>query len=609
MDKSRIAFFLAVIAVAAIGYNLTICPTVEFIDSGELALVCKNLGIAHPTGYPLYSILGRLATIFLWGELVQKVNILSLIFTALASGFLFLLISDTISTGNKNRTWSLLISSSVSVFTSFTPLWWAQGTTNEVYSLNLLLMALSIWCLTRYLNERDNQIRWLILSAYALGLSLANHLSAVFLIPGYLYLIMANLKRIRTKNLITIFAFFIFSLTLYLLLPVRAQFKPFLNWGGVADPYFLFKHISGWQYRIWMFSDPDFGFSLLIGKIAYTGRLILAQFGWLGSCLALAGLIMTIFRNRRLSIFALLIIVFNFIYASGYQIIDIESYYLPMILILSIFVASALYHLSIAVLKAYSASRPIRYVLGLVILAFPLSNFIDSFFESDRSRKTFARQGVYDIVDYMEPGGLAIIENWDFYSPWLYFHFEGDLQSDRVLLDKELMRRSWYIDFIRRMHPEIYKRSEKEFTDFLRLVEPFERGLPFDPAEIDRAYYGMLFAIVEHEATTSPIYTNIVSDRKFISVLPLVPDGILFRVHRSDQFLDRPRFNFEKSYWGNRFVFREPRIGQLLQFYKKAFSARERYCLHHGKIEEAEYYRNLAGDATSIISELMDRES
>ena len=46
--------------------------------------------------------------------------------------------------------------------------------------------------------------------------------------------------------------------------------------------------------------------------------------------------------------------------------------------------------------------------------------------------------------------------------------------------------------------------------ELLRRVEPFERGLPFDPEMIDEAYYRMLFAIVEHEAAVGPIYTNVV---------------------------------------------------------------------------------------------------
>jgi hypothetical protein len=39
-------------------YVRTLAPTVTFIDSGELAAVASTLGVAHPTGYPLFTLLG-----------------------------------------------------------------------------------------------------------------------------------------------------------------------------------------------------------------------------------------------------------------------------------------------------------------------------------------------------------------------------------------------------------------------------------------------------------------------------------------------------------------------------------------------------------------------
>src|SRR3990172_1726033 len=44
--------------VAAV-YATTLNPAVSFIDSGELAAAATTLGIAHPTGYPLFTLLGR----------------------------------------------------------------------------------------------------------------------------------------------------------------------------------------------------------------------------------------------------------------------------------------------------------------------------------------------------------------------------------------------------------------------------------------------------------------------------------------------------------------------------------------------------------------------
>ena len=44
--------------IAFVFYLFTIAPSVIQIDTGELAAVQCTLGIAHPTGYPLFTIMG-----------------------------------------------------------------------------------------------------------------------------------------------------------------------------------------------------------------------------------------------------------------------------------------------------------------------------------------------------------------------------------------------------------------------------------------------------------------------------------------------------------------------------------------------------------------------
>ena len=45
-------------------YLRTAAPHVTFIDSGELAAVASSLGVAHPTGYPLFTLIGLLVLQF-----------------------------------------------------------------------------------------------------------------------------------------------------------------------------------------------------------------------------------------------------------------------------------------------------------------------------------------------------------------------------------------------------------------------------------------------------------------------------------------------------------------------------------------------------------------
>ncbi|MBU1262241.1 DUF2723 domain-containing protein, partial [bacterium] len=50
---------LVVLFVSFGVYLHTLTPTVGFHDSGELITVAYTLGIAHPPGYPLYTLFGK----------------------------------------------------------------------------------------------------------------------------------------------------------------------------------------------------------------------------------------------------------------------------------------------------------------------------------------------------------------------------------------------------------------------------------------------------------------------------------------------------------------------------------------------------------------------
>jgi len=77
-----------VFLVALVPYWLTLSPTISWlnggIDSGELVTAMLVLGIPHPTGYPLYMLLGKLFTFLPFGEPAWRVDLMSACFAALA---------------------------------------------------------------------------------------------------------------------------------------------------------------------------------------------------------------------------------------------------------------------------------------------------------------------------------------------------------------------------------------------------------------------------------------------------------------------------------------------------------------------------------------------
>ena len=586
-----IGFFLTLIISGAL-YAVTMCRSVEFIDSGELALACKYLGIAHPTGYPLYTLIGRIFAMIPISDLIIRLNFLSLLFTCAASGFLYLILHESAISNRVDAFEGLISSISCSLTVSFGSVWWAQATTNEVYALNLLLITISLWGLFRYMLNELKQLRFLLLSAYTMGLALTNHLSAIYLLPGYLFIIIYLLykKTIGYKTVFLSAGLILFAGTIYLIMPIRASFRPFLNWGGITDWMSFWAHVTAWQYRLWMFSEVE----KMPQKLMEAFALFRGQFNYAAIILIIVGIYRGVKNQKVITSFLVFVIAFNLVYALNYQIVDIDAYYLPLYISTAIFMSIGLIY-AISNIKSKIKSRGLRMLLILILCAFfSLFNLMANFRKSDKSHKYYAVQAATDIVRSMESGGMAILENWDFYSPWLYLRFEEGFAKETVLLDKELMRRSWYMDFIKRNHPEIYERSEESIEKFLKEVRPFEENRQFNPEIIDKAYYGMFRAIIINESKYRAVYTNVLSDQKFAVLQELTPDGILYRFHDPRQYLQRPEFVFDEKGWSSSDVFRDFRVKSVLSYYRRAFSAREQYCRYFGKVSEMEYYKRLA---------------
>jgi len=82
-SNARNKFFLPIcLFVGSFGlYLKTLCPSVYGGDTGEILSAIANLGIAHPTGFPLYMLMGKLFSLIIpFGDTAYRVNILSALF-------------------------------------------------------------------------------------------------------------------------------------------------------------------------------------------------------------------------------------------------------------------------------------------------------------------------------------------------------------------------------------------------------------------------------------------------------------------------------------------------------------------------------------------------
>ena len=86
MYRYRALLFLLFLAL----YVRTAAPSVLSGDSAQFQIAAPLLGVPHPTTYPLYVLLGKLATlVILFGDLAWRVTLVSSVCAALAVGLFF----------------------------------------------------------------------------------------------------------------------------------------------------------------------------------------------------------------------------------------------------------------------------------------------------------------------------------------------------------------------------------------------------------------------------------------------------------------------------------------------------------------------------------------
>lgn len=163
-------------------YAATAPRTVALEDDGIFILATLDAGVAHPPGYPLFVLLGRLLSYLPLGSPAFRLHLVSGLFGALACAMLYL-IGRRISV----PAWAAAIAA---LGWGLSEHFWSQAIITEVYTLNSLLCLAVFYCLLCAQNNGAPRIVPLRWAALCFGLGLANHWPLIVLAgPAFLILL------------------------------------------------------------------------------------------------------------------------------------------------------------------------------------------------------------------------------------------------------------------------------------------------------------------------------------------------------------------------------------------------------------------------------------
>ena len=359
------------------------------------------LGIPSYTGYPTYVMLAHLFTYLPFGDPAYRVNLASAVLGALAVTVLYTLCRRLGAERLASAVGTLAFGLSVT--------FWSQAVIAEVYTLHVLLMALFLLVLLVWRGRRSD--RYLLLAAFLGGLTMTNHLTSLFLLPsGLLFVTMVDSSWLFKPGLLLKSAgLFFVGLLPYLYLPLRASMNPpLVNAGPAGNPATFAGFvdlISGGEHkaRILVFGPAE-----LPGRFEVYADHLVENLNPALLALAVVGIVVLSLRDRAALTLLGAVFVLNLAYALEYDIDDLEIYFVPTYLMLSIALA-----LGADFLVGWAQSLHLNRfnaapVAGLLILVAVLISVPQSYAQADRSDDFKGREIIETVADGTKPGATVL---------------------------------------------------------------------------------------------------------------------------------------------------------------------------------------------------------
>lgn len=326
--------FVAVLlaGITFVLYLRTLGPTVGQADTFEFQVVAPTLGVAHPTGYPLYILSGKLFSLLPFGSVAWRVNLTSAVFATATVVLLYQLV--------RRLTGRSLVALIAALAFACSRVFWSQAVVAEVYALHNLFVVVVLLVLVELIDLVHTLGKTCYVLALVLGLSFANHLTTALLLPAVgltlLFLLFCGVWRRSGVNVWAAIGLFLLGLSLYLYIYFR---WPMLHDGVWMSPGEFWRYVTGQQFGgalrldAWR-TDP--------ARYQIVGRLLREPFGWAGLVLGAIGLVWLTIKKRRVALITFVTFLAYAWYAVSYYVPDVSVFLLPAHLVLAVWMGTGL---------------------------------------------------------------------------------------------------------------------------------------------------------------------------------------------------------------------------------------------------------------------------
>jgi Protein O-mannosyl-transferase TMEM260-like len=414
--------------LALVVYLLTLAPDITWAhngaDGGDLIAASFAGGAAHPPGYPLYTLVGRLVAALPIGPIPYRYNL----FSALAAAGAAALVA-----------WSLRETGVVPALASglslaFAPLVWSQAVITEVYALSALLAAFTV-ALSMQASPRP------LMLGMAFGLCLTHHLTLSLLAPLALaaWTRWAGKQGARQVTIRAMAGILIGLLPLaYLPLTARAT----AGWGDASTLAGFWWLVSAQLYRGYVFALPV---AWIIPRAAEVARTLAGSFTWIGVVVGLWGLVTLWEHDRWRGVASLASALAIVAFAVGYNTADSQVYLISALVVFAVWMG-----LGWGAMRVGSQSQVFGVGLTILMLAIPAFTLTRNWSAQDLCADHAARDFVDGTMAAAPERAIVVTtEDRHTFALWVGAFVEGG-RPDLAVVDRDLMQFDWYRARLRR---------------------------------------------------------------------------------------------------------------------------------------------------------------
>ncbi len=456
-------------------------------DGGELLAAAVTNGVPHPPGYPLY-MLALQGWLFVVGslapasDLAWRGNLLSAICGSASVAFTVIVAGHLLPVSSLRWLWALLAGMAWAV----SPLLWSQSIITEVYSLHALLVVGLGWAVL----AKPRQL-WFVVAPVALGV--AHHLTLLLLLPAALYALTVGREGERRwlHPLLALIGAVTLGALIYVRTPLAAASGPSpINW-GYADNWEGFRWlVTGAAYQGYLATGS---LATIASRVTTWAYVITEQFTPLGLALGFVGLATWDRNAPHLRNFSLLWIAPISVYAILYHTRDSEIYLLPVVWMLSIWMAIGL--ASSAEWLARRVGKAAMWLTGLTAIALLLLATTMRWESVALTNDEEARQYLIQVAEVLEPNSIVIsLGDRETFALWYGAWGDRSLAeaaSGLIVVNESLYQFDWY----RRLQRNLYPNEPGIDVSIAHLLETYagrrpiyfaDASIQFEPDQLEQ---------------------------------------------------------------------------------------------------------------------------